>query len=380
MTSFTNSILVDKFRTTSVVTSAHCGSNAGGAVLLLVGGGGVGHVVMNDNSPLAPSPSSFHKRNEISFRQQSRATESLPAIIAGKSADVEHEEEVSWCCLSASQELSPSDNSYDATTDFDGSSWSSSEKSDDIGVTSRRPFIGSSRRSCFRQYSGALSSSSEEASRHTRRLYQFPKYVSFEMPPDMKESPPCYADEEYNFYGAFSNFHSQEMSVSDLWYGQRDFARFQRQAQHDAAAIQWNSEAKFHLDALTESHTIVCRLANQIRKLNEKQGDCRDKEAFLWSQIFQRIEVPETGLVQWCLTSFRGLERFASSHIRHSKSSARRKMWRELELQDSSPEDLAVRMQRRSQTSRLFARMVGLADELAARRYANQTIVCRTES
>ena len=193
--------------------------------------------------------------------------------------------------------------------------------------------------------------------------------------------------------------HSQAW-VSDLWYESQDFERFHYQAQLEAATIQWTPEKKWYLDALNESHSIAARLSAKITKASKKH---KNEEAFLWSRIFQRIDVPETGLAQWCFTPYRGLERHASLQLRHSKFSARIKMRNELlrspaivgcessslEEDDAvdttstinrfvSPDELATRIQRRSQASRLFARMLGMADELAAR-HANQTRVSSEE-
>mmetsp|Transcript_18689 Transcript_18689/g.52773 ORF Transcript_18689/g.52773 Transcript_18689/m.52773 type:complete len:130 (+) Transcript_18689:1-390(+) len=120
-----------------------------------------------------------------------------------------------------------------------------------------------------------------------------------------------------------------------------------------------------------------------------------------------------TGLAKWCMeTPHRGLERIASKQLRHSKhyirkeikglvllaakgddddaisvvsygsastsgtgrssSSSRRRSSKNKQL--TTPEKLAQHYEQRTKESGLFARMMGLADELAAQRvYSGET-------
>ncbi len=209
-----------------------------------------------------------------------------------------------------------------------------------------------------------------------KRRLQYRKHVSFPIEEKIKsyqEDVPRAAE-----------CHSTTAHVSDLWYRPHDFARFRCMAQLEASTIQWNQESCAFLELLEHSFSIVDRLADEVCKYR-KRGH---KEAALWDRIFQRLDIKETGLTQWCLlTEYRGLECLASKPMRHAKLDTRRSMKRETRRLESScyastsshhpagaskrrslsADELAEKLQRRSQRSRLFARMIGVADEMALR-------------
>lgn len=182
--------------------------------------------------------------------------------------------------------------------------------------------------------------------------------------------------------------------ASDLWYQPEDFARFRCLAQLEASSTCLTEEASQYLELLEQSISIAAHLAQEVCKYR-KRGH---REAVLWDRIFQRLDMRYTGLTHWCLESpYRGLECLASKPLRRAKYSTRKHMIRELsrttdyyaaptvaprthKRRSLSPEELAEKLEQRSQFSRLFARMVGIADELSVRHWHERHGNCSQQS
>lgn len=193
--------------------------------------------------------------------------------------------------------------------------------------------------------------------------------------------------------------HSESVAT-DLWHSQFDFQRFLKSAQQEAKTIRISDDEEF-LNGVDKSHSIAIRLAESINK--------NLKDTTLLNRISTRLDMKNTGLAKWCMeTPHRGLERIASKQLRHSKhyirkeikglvllsakkegddddaisvvsygsastsgtgrssSSSRRRSSKNKQL--TTPEKLAQQYEQRTKESGLFARMMGLADELAAQR------------
>ena len=214
------------------------------------------------------------------------------------------------------------------------------------------------------------------------QLFQscFPKRVSF-APTELLESVQDTPAEHYI------------VPISDIWFTASEMKSFRFLAQLQAlscreeaaaAAAAGDGSLSHPLLALEESHSTVLRLAAHLRKRRTPKRD-QNEEAFLWNQIHQRVDAKlENGVVQWSFTNHRGLESHSSILVRRHKWSTRRKMRDEVLSQSSrevqeiktraplSWDELAGRLERRSQASRLFARLVGQSDELAAKFAAQQ--------
>ena len=179
--------------------------------------------------------------------------------------------------------------------------------------------------------------------------------------------------------------HHSEAVFSELWYQPNEFARFHRQVQRGAQTIQTVSSMASFLQSLEDCHTVTAILLEEVHIPNtDVQWEAQ--EIMRWKQISKQLQdVPLEVLTRWCDTPFRGLEKYASKQLRHTKASTRRKMIRDLDLQGYnksqndeennnqetlrtvfSVEELAERLQRRSQTSRFFARLMGMADAAVA--------------
>ena len=162
---------------------------------------------------------------------------------------------------------------------------------------------------------------------------------------------------------------------TNLWFTQLDFQRFLKTAQQEAKTIRIGDDEDY-LIGVDQTHSIALLLAESVNKNH------RD-ETFL-HQIFMRLDMKNTGMAKWCLeTLHRGLERIASKQLRNSKQFIRKTLKAILLSKDDdtipsgrssssssrrtcSPEDLAHAVRLQTKESLLFARMVGLADELAA--------------
>lgn len=165
-----------------------------------------------------------------------------------------------------------------------------------------------------------------------------------------------------------------DASVSELWFTQFDFQRFLKTAQQEAKTIRIGDDEEY-LTGVDQSHSIAIRLAESVNK------NIRDET--LVNRIFKRLDMKNTGLAKWCLeTPHRGLERIASKQLRHAKHYIRREVkniifpkvedattsGRSAWSKTTTPEQLAYALQVQTKEARLFARMVGLADELAAKK------------
>jgi hypothetical protein len=181
-----------------------------------------------------------------------------------------------------------------------------------------------------------------------------------------------------------------DANVNDLWLSHFDFQRFLKSAQQEAKTIRISDDEDY-LIGMDQSHSIAIQLAESVNK--------NFKDETLLNRISTRLDMKNTGLANWCLeTPHRGLERIASKQLRHSKHYVRREI-KALVLsakgdnddaisvascgsasttgtgrteggskKQLTPEMLAQRYEQRTKESRLFARMMGLADELAAQR------------
>lgn len=170
--------------------------------------------------------------------------------------------------------------------------------------------------------------------------------------------------------------HSQ-VFVEDLWFTQLDFQRFVKTAQQEARTIRLAEEEL--LKGVEQSHAIAIRLAESVNK------NAQDER--LSMKVYNRLDMRNSGLADWCLEpECRGLERLASKQLRHAKHYIRKELrslvlckededggtnWitssRSALKQQSGADQLAVQYQTVARESRLFARMMGLADELAAK-------------
>jgi hypothetical protein len=163
-----------------------------------------------------------------------------------------------------------------------------------------------------------------------------------------------------------------DASVTDLWFTPFDFQRFLKTAQQEAKTIRIGDDEEY-LIGVDQTHSIALRLSESVN-LNLK-------DETLLNRIFKRLDMKNTGMAKWCLeTPHRGLERIASKQLRHSKQFIRKAVkaiilpkdddtissGRSSSSRAKSPEELANAVQLQTKESRLFARMVGLADELAA--------------
>lgn len=166
-----------------------------------------------------------------------------------------------------------------------------------------------------------------------------------------------------------------DTAVTDLWFTQFDFQRFLKTAQQEAKTIRIGDDEDY-LIGVDQTHSIALRLAESVNK--------NVQDETLLNRIAKRLDMKNTGMAKWCLeTPHRGLERIASKQLRHSKQFIRKALKTILLPKDDdtissgrsassasrtkqSPEDLAHELQLQTKESRLFARMVGLADELAA--------------
>ena len=183
--------------------------------------------------------------------------------------------------------------------------------------------------------------------------------------------------------------HSETCST-ELWHSHFDFQRFLKSAHQEAKTILISDDEEY-LNGVDQSHAIAIRLAESVNK--------NIKDETLLSRISARLDMNNTGLAKWCQeTPHRGLERIASKQLRHSKHYIRREI-KGLVLSSKGEDDaisvvsygststsgtgkssvrgrakhlaadsLAQRYEQRTKESRLFARMMGLADELAAQK------------
>ncbi len=171
-----------------------------------------------------------------------------------------------------------------------------------------------------------------------------------------------------------------EASISDLWFTNFDFQRFLKTAQQEAKTIRIGDDEDY-LTGVDQSHSIAIRLAESVNK------NIRDET--LLNRIFKRLDMKNTGLAKWCLeTQHRGLERIASKQLRHAKHFIRRELKNIIRYEEDdttmssgravfskkSPEELAHALQLQTKEARLFARMMGLADELAARQVHKEEV------
>jgi hypothetical protein len=183
------------------------------------------------------------------------------------------------------------------------------------------------------------------------------------------------------------------------YYAGKDYELFRKDARLDASRIESTvgGEQMLHI-ALDQTCLAIDSLAQRFRK-HTKPIKVGYQEEF--SRVFQKIDETNIiaragGIGEWSLSSLRGLERLASIPRRASCSLARKHQYEALEkfqesslLLDEDPElcrnrrskkrlvpeeELARRLQRRSLSSRLMARLMGMADEWAV--HGSSTTTC----
>jgi hypothetical protein len=168
-----------------------------------------------------------------------------------------------------------------------------------------------------------------------------------------------------------------EVTSEDLWFTQFDFHRFTKTVQQEAKTVRLAEEEL--LNGVDQSHSIAIRLAESVNK------NAQDEKISM--KVFNRLDMRNSGLADWCMgPDVRGLERLASKQLRHSKHFVRHELKkivlgdddciaslkseqprRSNRKQNAAAETLAIKYQGITRESRLFARMMGLADELAAK-------------
>jgi len=172
-----------------------------------------------------------------------------------------------------------------------------------------------------------------------------------------------------------------DVTTEELWFTPYDFQRFNKTVQQEAKTVRLAEEDL--LQGFDQSHAIAIHLAESVKK------NAHDER--LSRKVFNRLDMRHSGLAIWCCTSHdvRGLEKFASKQLRNSKHFVRKELkkavlWNDVDEDDPQPfhqRDLARRLrpidpsserlaqisQGITRESRLFARMMGLADELAAK-------------
>jgi hypothetical protein len=179
-----------------------------------------------------------------------------------------------------------------------------------------------------------------------------------------------------------------DVTTEELWFTPYDFQRFNKTVQQEAKTVRLAEEDL--LQGFDQSHAIAIHLAESVKK------NAHDER--LSRKVFNRLDMRHSGLAVWCCTSHdvRGLEKFASKQLRNSKHFVRKELrkvvlWdcvddydaetmhqndpsRLVRSSNLSQRTTAERAKMLAQTSqgitresRLFARMMGLADELAAK-------------
>lgn len=210
-----------------------------------------------------------------------------------------------------------------------------------------------------------------------------PNSYNIERKPKISFAPAKKLERHYEPAGQHS-----DVTTEELWFTPYDFQRFNKTVQQEAKTVRLAEEDL--LLGFDQSHAIAIHLAESVKK------NAHDER--LSRKVFNRLDMRHSGLAIWCCTSHdvRGLEKFASKQLRNSKHFVRKELrkavlWDDVDeddvetlhprdparqLRPSNPiqrtaDDASERLAQISQgitrESRLFARMMGLADELAAK-------------
>lgn len=145
----------------------------------------------------------------------------------------------------------------------------------------------------------------------------------------------------------------ENVAAHELWFTPQDFERFSRQAQQEAKTLKLTDEE--YVDGLKETLDIVVQLSENIEGMDD---------------VIYRANVEESGISEWCTeTPYRGLEKMCSRKVRTFKRQIRKSLVEAIVHgpEETSAEKLAARASKRTRQSRLYARMMGLADEMAAK-------------
>lgn len=140
--------------------------------------------------------------------------------------------------------------------------------------------------------------------------------------------------------------------AQDLWFSSQDFERFMKQAQQDSRTLKLTDEE--YVDGLKETLDIAVEMSEDIELVDE---------------IIQNLSVKSSGIADWCVdTPYRGLEKFCSRKVRTFRRQIRENLADTIVVDSKgmTAERIGARSAKRSRQSRLYARMLGLADELAA--------------
>jgi hypothetical protein len=195
-----------------------------------------------------------------------------------------------------------------------------------------------------------------------------------------------------------------DVTAEELWFTPCDFQRFTKTVQQESKTIRLAEEDL--LNGVDQSHSIAIRLAESVNKNGHDEK--------LSMKVFDRLDMRNSGLAEWCREpDVRGLERMASKQLRHAKHFVRKELKKVVLGEDDDADadadavtfkreksassglsssllsrrssslssigsssrrrkNAAVKMLANSceavtRESRLFARMLGLADELAAK-------------
>ena len=179
-----------------------------------------------------------------------------------------------------------------------------------------------------------------------------------------------------------------DVTTEELWCTPYDFQRFNKIVHQEAKTVRLAEEDL--LQGFDQSHAIAIHLAESVKKNADDEGLSR--------KVFNRLDMRHSGLARWCTShDVRGLEKFASKQHRNSKHFVREELkkavlWADVldeddletlhqrdparrlrpsnriqRTEDDASERLAQISQGITRESRLFARMMGLADELAAK-------------
>lgn len=192
-----------------------------------------------------------------------------------------------------------------------------------------------------------------------------------------KQTPPAAADTLASSpRSGHIRFHDQVQIIeyiptrSDLlesekqmvWWGPNDYFEFQATAEGISTAAQGNRRMTVGLDE-------AYRMAEELAKISDDED--------LLELEFQKLPVQSQrfkGLAQWCTHGHtrRGLEKAVSRRHCNFRRSLMRKANEDVcNLQTLSPPELRIEAEKRSRVARIFARMMGEADAMAARHKGN---------
>jgi hypothetical protein len=152
-----------------------------------------------------------------------------------------------------------------------------------------------------------------------------------------------------------SDFTAEEMTQT--WYTDEEFTTLRKSTLEEGTRVR--KEEADRLQALIETFETSHKLSSKIA----------DETTLVAVQ--QNLDMTKAGLTQWVVhhgeTHLRGLEKFSSLTIRKARLDTREdnsQIVFDSTLRDAA--SLSTRYQEMSQPARIFARMMGICDQMAA--------------